>query len=33
MSGPATITSTALLPSTKAQGVIDPFERRMRRQA
>ena len=31
--GPETMTSMASLPLTKDQGAIDPFERRMRRQA
>ena len=33
ISGPETIASIGLLPLTKDQGAIDPFERRMRRQA
>ena len=33
MSGPETTASIGLLPLTKDQGAIDPFERRMRKQA
>ena len=33
ISGPETIASTGLLPLTKDQGAIDPFERRRRKQA